>query len=80
MIDSTSLNSVVRALENERGHGILIRGVTRMKMRKVIPMSDWGGSPVHGTVSLEVGGYRIDVEFEAGDFDFVTPGGAIIGR
>lgn len=75
MIDPTSLAKLVRALEGERGHGMLVKGVRRLKLTKVIPARS-GPAPVHGRLSLEVGGYRIDMDLEADDIDLLTREGA----
>lgn len=77
MIDVTSLAGLVRALENERGHGLLVRGVRRLKIQKVIPVRD-GPAPVHGRVSIEVGGYRVDFDLEASDLEVVSSEGTKI--
>lgn len=75
MIDPTSMRAIARALEGERGHGVLIRGVKRMSLTKVIPAKA-GPAPVHGRLSIEVGGYRIDIELEADDLELLTKTGA----
>lgn len=79
-MDISSIRALVQRLENSRGHGLLIKGISAMKVRKVIPMNeppDRRG--VVGTVSLFVDGYRVDFEVtEAHDLQIVSKDGAVI--
>lgn len=64
-----TLEQWARMLNDGGGNSLLFRNVT--VRRAVKKIGEIGKKRVHGVVVVEEGGYKLEVEFEAGDFEAV---------
>lgn len=64
-----TLEQWARMLNAGGGNSLLLRGVT--VRRAVKKIGEIGKKKIHGVVVVEEAGYKLEVEFEAGEFEAV---------